>query len=534
MAMAEPGREERASRPGAPRGGPDSARHAGGQVVSTTGTVVKLVLLAALNALVLAAMPTVLRKPDYGIAVFSLASLLVVNVVYLSRRVVPLKYLVPGTFFLVAFAVYPVIYLVYISTTNYGTGNSLTKAQAIARIEEASIAGEADAVRYELQVLAEGDAQGPIAFLLTDPEGGRFLGTADGLRDLDQSEIVADGRRETIDGYVALNVGQAQDRVADVNGLAVPGPTGEIVNDGFGAAFAKVQRLTYDAATDTMTDVVDNVTYRVEDGFFVSDGERLLPGWRSGVGLTNYSNLFGDDDVRGPFVRVFVWTMVFATLSVLTTFAFGMLLALAFNSSRMRFRRFYRSLIIIPYALPSFMTALVWRGMFNQRFGAINEWLGTNLPWLDGQWLPYVSILIVNLWLGYPYMFLVTTGALQSIPSDLTEAAAVDGANGPQAFRRVTFPLLLAAVAPLLIASFAFNFNNFNIIYLLTEGNPPISGSEAGRTDILISYTYKLAFEGGDGADYGFSSAVSLVIFFIVAAISAVSFRASKTFEEIR
>jgi ABC-type sugar transport system permease subunit len=131
-------------------------------------------------------------------------------------------------------------------------------------------------------------------------------------------------------------------------------------------------------------------------------------------------------------------------------------------------------------------------------------------------------------------MFLVCTGALQSIPSDLTEAAAVDGATGLAAFRRITFPLLLVAVAPLLIASFAFNFNNFNIIYLLTEGRPPIPGSDAGRTDILISYTYKLAFAGGRGADYGFASAVSFIIFLLVAGISAYSFRFTKAFEGVR
>jgi ABC-type sugar transport system permease subunit len=131
-------------------------------------------------------------------------------------------------------------------------------------------------------------------------------------------------------------------------------------------------------------------------------------------------------------------------------------------------------------------------------------------------------------------MFLVCSGALSSIPEDLTEAAKVDGANGPMRFRRITFPLLLISVAPLLIASFAFNFNNFNLIYLLTEGRPPVPGSIAGRTDILISYTYKLAFAGGSGADYGFASAVSFIIFILVAGISAFSFKFTKTFEEIR
>jgi arabinogalactan oligomer/maltooligosaccharide transport system permease protein len=219
---------------------------------------------------------------------------------------------------------------------------------------------------------------------------------------------------------------------------------------------------------------------------------------------------------------------------VILSFGFGLLLALVFNNERMRGRRYYRSLLIIPYALPSFMTALVWRGMLNTQFGIINRVLGTELMWLNGQWLPYFSILLVNTWLGYPYMFLVCTGALTSIPADYTEAAAVDGASGPQRFTRITFPLLLVSVAPLLIASFAFNFNNFNLIYLLTEGRPPVSGSQAGRTDILISWMYKLGFETGGGADYGFAAAVAFIIFIIVAAISAFSFRYTKVLEEMQ
>ena len=163
------------------------------------------------------------------------------------------------------------------------------------------------------------------------------------------------------------------------------------------------------------------------------------------------------------------------------------------------------------------MTALVWKGMFNQQFGVINRWLGTSLPWLDGDWLPYFSILLVNTWLGYPYMFLVCSGAAAEHPDGPQRGRIGRRCARHQAVPTITFPLLLVAVAPLLVASFAFNFNNFNLIYLLTEGRPPVQGSDAGRTDILISFVYKLAFAGGRGVDYGFASALSLVIFIIVA-----------------
>ena len=175
---------------------------------------------------------------------------------------------------------------------------------------------------------------------------------------------------------------------------------------------------------------------------------------------------------------------------------------------------------------------LVWGGMLNDDFGVINNTLGIHVPWLfDASWAK-VSCILVNFWLGFPYFFLICTGALQAIPDELSEAARVDGASGPQVFRKVTFPLLLVA-APLLIASFAFN-NNFNNIYFLTGGGP--YGEDqvvAGSTDILISYTYKLAFQAAGGADYGLAAAVSIIIFFIIAAISAISFSRTKALENL-
>jgi arabinogalactan oligomer/maltooligosaccharide transport system permease protein len=143
-------------------------------------------------------------------------------------------------------------------------------------------------------------------------------------------------------------------------------------------------------------------------------------------------------------------------------------------------------------------------------------------------------VIFVSVWLTVPYFFLVSLGALQSIPKELTEAAQVDGGGAWQIFRKVTLPLLLVAVAPLMIASFAFNFNNFNNVYLLTGGGPALEGSPlAGATDILISYTYKIAFTAGRGQDYGLATAIGIIIFFIVATISAVSFSRTKALENL-
>jgi arabinogalactan oligomer/maltooligosaccharide transport system permease protein len=286
--------------------------------------------------------------------------------------------------------------------------------------------------------------------------------------------------------------------------------------------------------TDTTTGVVysDNGT-----GAFTSeDGQVLLPGWQIVVGFDNFVRALTDTTIRGPLLAVTAWTFVFAIISVASTFVLGLLLALAFQSKRMRGRNFYRILLILPYAFPAFLSALIWRGMMNESFGFINQVLlgGAEIPWLTDPWVAKFSVLLVNLWLGFPYMFLICMGALQAIPEELTEAARVDGANAWQTFMRIKFPLLMVTVAPVLIASFAFNFNNFNLIYMLTNGGPRFADVSipVGHTDILISMVYKVAFTG-QNRDYGLASAFTILIFIVVAVIAIVTFRQTKALEEL-
>jgi arabinogalactan oligomer/maltooligosaccharide transport system permease protein len=270
-------------------------------------------------------------------------------------------------------------------------------------------------------------------------------------------------------------------------------------------------------------------------GLFVNAASdtALAQGWMITVGLANYVRTFTDTSVSGAFLGILGWNFAFAILSVLTTFFAGLLVAMALNSPRLRALRFYRVLIVLPYAMPSFAMLLVWRDMFNTDFGLINSLTGQSINWFGNVWTARFAILLVQFWLGYPYMFLVSLGALQSIPKDMTEAAAVDGARPFQAFRAVVFPLLLIAVAPLLISSFAYNFNNFNVIQFTTAGAPfPPDNPKAGGTDLLVSYVYRLAFAEG-GAQYGFAAAVSVLIFLIVATVSLIGFRRTAALEEI-
>jgi arabinogalactan oligomer/maltooligosaccharide transport system permease protein len=387
--------------------------------------------------------------------------------------------------------------------------------------------------------------EGDMNVAVTEPEGGwppTYIGTNDGLDPVPPGDVQRDefGTVTGVTGFATVPEADYPSLDATLAEIKVPGPNGGfIVAQGFTNAIELTPIVVYDAATDTFTNVQTGVVYtdNGEGSFTNPDNpdDELLPGWKTGVGFQNFTSILTDPDISGPFVYVFIWTFVYAILTVLLTFAVGLTLAIALNKPGMRGQRIYRSFLIIPYAVPAFLSVLVWAGLLNDDFGAINTATGLNIPWLFDPFWAKVSCLIVNLWLGVPYMFLVSTGALQAIPSELQEAARIDGARNFQVFRLVNLPLLLVALTPLLVASFAFNFNNFNNIYLLTGGGPALEGSSvAGATDILISYTYKIAFAAGKGNDFGLASAISIIIFLIVGTISAITFARSKALREER
>jgi maltose/maltodextrin transport system permease protein len=194
----------------------------------------------------------------------------------------------------------------------------------------------------------------------------------------------------------------------------------------------------------------------------------------------------------------------------------------------------YRLLLILPYAVPGFISILIFKGLFNQSFGEINlvleQLLGIKPTWFTNPLLAKAMILIVNVWLGYPYMMILCMGLLKAIPDDLYEASALDGATPLQNFFRITLPLLIKPLTPLLIACFAFNFNNFVLIQLLTNGGPNMLGTStpAGNTDLLVSYTYRIAFEGSGGQDFGLAAAIATLIFLLVGALAILNLKASK------
>jgi arabinogalactan oligomer/maltooligosaccharide transport system permease protein len=500
---------------------------------TTGGLVAKIVMLGIVVAIaVWAAFPLVADRAWWGVAIVAVATAGLLAV-YLSPRRVPLKYLVPGTLFLIAFQVVPVLYTAATAFSNFGDGHRGDKADAIVAIQTASVKQVPGSAEYTLTVAVADD--GSLVFLLADSAGKAFVGTAEGLRETDAT-VSASGRVTAADGYTILSVGEVSARGAEVAELRVPTDTGAIRSSGLSTAYEGRATRRYDAGCDCVVDddTGQRWTADAASGSFVADnGDRLPQGWRVNVGLDNFGRVLTDPRVSGAFFGALTWNLGFALASVGFQFVLGMLCALALHSARLRGLRFYRLMLVLPYAMPSFAMLLVWRDMFNADFGLINRLFGLGVDWLGQPWTARFAVVLVQLWLGYPYMFLVATGALQAIPREMSEAAAVDGASPWQSFRRVILPLLLVALSPLLIASFAYNFNNFNAIWLTTEGGPfPADNPDVGATDLLITYTYRLAF-GGQGAQYGFAAAVSVYIFAIVAIISAVSFRRTRRQEEV-
>jgi len=472
-----------------------------------------------------------------------LAATLAVDFVYLAPRswTLPAKFLIPGTIFLLAFQIVPIIYTISIAFSNYSTGHVITKADAIKAIKINSLQPPANGRQFE--IAPAHDSGGALVLILHDDASGAvYEGTNKGLTPLAKADVTISpdtGQPTAAKGFTLIKGAELFALDAQLRAFNIPTNGGSAIQaQGVSQAVELQPTLRFDSARNEFIRIKDGAVFKDNGkGSFVSATnakDELEPGWKTFTGFHNFGKLVNDPLYRTPFLKVFVWTFVYATLVVFASFALGLFLAITLDKKGMRFQRFYRSALIIPWAMPGFLSLLIWAGLLNDDFGVINKLFGIHVPWLfDANWAR-VSVVMVSVWLTTPYFFLVSLGALQSIPAELTEAARVDGGGAWAIFRRVTLPLLLVAVAPLMIASFAFNFNNFNNIYLLTGGGPYTgSSSIAGSTDILISYTYKLAIATGKGQDYGLASAVAIIIFFIVATISGVSFYRSKALENM-
>jgi len=506
---------------------------------STLAMIAKLFVMAIVDSLLVWMIYVALLGSDFLVGGVLVAILIAANWVYFSKRTVAAKFLFPGTVLLVILVVVPIIYTAWMSTFNYKTGNQVSKDAAVAQLKLVGLVPDASGATYDLKAGSSGSGH---ALLLTDQATHEvFLGTSAGLKPLAAGTYKLNSLNVAVsaDGFTPL---KGKDLVAAtewISSFEVPSINGRyVLAQGLDIAALMHEKFVFSKDLLTLKDTLSGVTYKDNgNGNYVDVSNKdniLFPGWQSFNPAQNYVGLITNPKLSGPFFRVFVWTIAFAFITVAMMWALGFVLALAMDK-KIRLRGFYRAVLILPYAMPSFMSILIWAGIFNQNNGALNNLLGgVHIGWLTDPWLARGAILLVNLWLGFPYFYLISTGALQALPSDIEEAAEIDGATGSQIFWQIKLPLVFQILSPLLISSVAFNFNNFNLIYLLTHGGPTdvLNGETAGATDLLITYAYKTAF-GSNEQNLGLACSISVLMFVIVGALSMWSLRRSKVLEEM-
>ncbi|MTH47963.1 maltose ABC transporter permease MalF [Intestinirhabdus alba] len=455
--------------------------------------------------------------------------------IFTNRKTYAWRYVYPGLAGMGLFVLFPLVCTIAIAFTNYSSTNQLTFERARQVLMDRSYqAGQS----YGFSLYPAGDAW---RLALSDGETGKYY----------LSDTFTFGGEQTLPlrEAAALPAGEraglrviTQNRQALSQLTAVLPDKSNLVMSSLRqfSATRPLYRLTDDG---TLINGQSGVRYRANNdiGYFQSvtaDGgwgdEKLSPGYTVTIGWDNFTRVFADRGIQKPFFAIFIWTVVFSVLTVLLTVAVGMVLACLVQWEALKGKAVYRVLLILPYAVPSFISILIFKGLFNQSFGEINMMLsglfGIKPAWFSDPNTARAMVIIVNTWLGYPYMMILCMGLLKAIPDDLYEASAMDGAGPWQNFFKITLPLLIKPLTPLMIASFAFNFNNFVLIQLLTNGGPDRLGTTtpAGYTDLLVSYTWRIAFEGGGGQNFGLAAAIATLIFLLVGALAVVNLKATR------
>jgi maltose/maltodextrin transport system permease protein len=465
---------------------------------------------------------------------------------FLSESGYIYRYLFPGFLGFGLFVIFPIAYMVFLSFTKYSSQHllSFNRSLSLFRTETFTVG----TVSYKYELFAQGnhryilyleDAKDPAKRFVSEPFELKADEQSKGEQEPAKLNALPSGVR--MKGTVLEFAQVTREKLfIPMRGRQFALPDGTLVSLEGLEKFTPQERVWTLNGDGSLTNRKDGSVVRPDfkQGHFLNEkGQKVGVGFRTFNGLGNYIKILTDRRIQGPFYKIFIWTVAFSAMSVMLTFAVGMLLAVILEWKELNFRRGYRTLLILPYAVPAVLSILIFRGLFNQEFGAVNGFLKAVLgfapEWETNPWGARGMILLVNVWLGYPYMMLICTGMLQSIPSGIYEASAIDGSNPLIDFFRITLPLVFPPLIPILVSSFAFNFNNFNLIYLLTTGGPKmVEGGIAGETDLLVSYTFNIAFRDSE-KNYGLASAIATLLFIIVGLLAwlnlKLSVKAAKT-----
>ncbi|GAB3265542.1 maltose ABC transporter permease MalF [Chitinimonas naiadis] len=466
------------------------------------------------------------------LALVCLAILGIAVYVYSASKAYAYRYLFPGVLAVIVFVVFPLVYTFGIGFTNYSSRNLLEYERARQYFLDETYVVDGESYAFTLH------ADGPAYRVRLESEQGDVFIT-DPLALKQATPLTVSAKRQVAADAPLSEPADTKTLIQNLKVLkllSVTLPSGQVASASGLREFAPVRKLYVVEPDGSLKNQQDSslIKPNFTTGFFEGPtGEAMQPGFKVSVGWSNFTRIFTDKAFSEPFLRIFGWTVVFAGLTVLFAFSVGIVLAVLMSWEALRFRKVYSVLLFLPYAVPGFISILVFKGLFSENAGEINLILqglfGIKPNWFTDPFLAKVMLLIVNTWLGFPYMMLLSMGLIKAIPSDLYEASAIAGAGPLTNFFKITLPLIAKPITPLLISAFAFNFNNFVLIALLTNGRPDFLDTKvpAGTTDLLVSYTYRIAFQDS-GQNFGLAAAISTVVFLMVAILSIINLRLTK------
>ncbi|WP_076589188.1 maltose ABC transporter permease MalF [Vibrio ostreicida] len=502
---------------------------------SSKNVLIKWALLGSVGIINGYATIVMYSRGEFAFALLTLILTALALSIFGSKKAYAHRYIYPGIAGMILFILFPLAYTIGLAFTNYSAKNQLSfeRAQSVL-LDRTFQSGRS----YPFSLYKTGQGH-----RIVINHGDQQLATdVLDLANLSQGAIMLTAV-DSITGEKGKIRAVIKNKAAIAN-VELRLPTGEQIRMSGLRKFAAVvplYTLQEDGETLYNNDTGERLRPNRTLGFYqpISDtgefvGSTVSPGFIVAIGTGNFERVWKDDGIKEPFISIFIWTILFSALSVGFSVLIGLVLASVVQWEALKGRALYRVLLILPYAVPAFISILIFKGLFNQSFGEVNMVLehlfGLSPAWFSDPFLAKLMIIIVNTWLGFPYMMILCMGLLKSIPEDLYEASAIDGANFVDNFRHITLPLMIKPLTPLLIAAFAFNFNNFVLIQLLTKGGPNMIGTSepAGYTDLLVNYTFRIAFEGTGGQDFGLASAVATLIFLLVGALALLNLRMTK------
>jgi len=472
------------------------------------------------------------RDGFYALGFFVGAAVYFLTAISMKKTLIAWRWLAAGLVMALLFTVYPIFYTFYLSFTNMSGGHLLTKSQAVQRITAEMYTPEDD-VPWSWLAYRKGND-----YLLLLERDGNSVTVKPG-EPPESVDFHIESAPQTIEGYAKINRAETLQKLSTLGEIQFGRPPQTMHVLSMQEVSVQLPAYTYDSDANTFTDNRTGEVYSSIRGTYTSSsGKTLTLGYMVGIGWDNYVRFLGNSGYLKPIFGILIWNILFSLLSVLISFAIGLMIALLFED--LKYRRIIRSLLIIPYPIPVLVSIMVWRALLNENMGlittAFSSIFGFTPLFFTNVTLTRLALVILNVYLSYPYFYVLASGALKSIPSELFEAAAIDGAGPFAMLRKIILPLVMRILAPLIIASFCFNFNNFTLIWGFNAGLPAMADTAVpmGYTDLLISFIYRLGFSSSNAADYGFAASITVMLFILVALMVFFQTFNTKTIKEAR